>query len=257
MSTAAQRWREGLDAWAVPEQIIGAAEENPWLHPPELFAVPEIVSASPSNDRAREALPDRGAVLDVGCGAGRAAFALTPPASHVIGVEHQANMLERFEQNATKRRVTCQVVHGDWPEVAEVTPSADVVTAHHVVYNVNDVVPFLRALQEHAHHRVVLELPHLHPLSSLNAAWQHFWQLERPEGPTSRNLLAVLDEMHIDAHSLDWRAPVRTTLTLDETAHFTRIRLCLPGARESEVYDFLAQHPVPLERALTTVWWDI
>ncbi len=142
MNSAAERWRQSLEAWSIPVEILEVAEESPWIHPVELFLVPDVIESTPSHDRAREALHEGGSVLDVGCGAGVAAFALTPPASLVIGVDQQPQMLDEFRANAERREVACETYEGSWPKVAEETPSADVVTAHHVVYNVGDILPF-------------------------------------------------------------------------------------------------------------------
>ncbi|HUZ39858.1 MAG TPA: class I SAM-dependent methyltransferase [Acidimicrobiales bacterium] len=256
MSSAADHWRQSLDAWALPKGVLAGAEESPWIHPLELFMVPDVIESSPSHERAREALLKGGSVLDVGCGAGVAAFALTPPARLVIGVDQQSQMLAEFRANAEKRGVACETYEGSWPEVAEGTPSADVITAHHVVYNVGDIVPFLRSLDDHARARVVLEMPDHHPLSPMSAAWRHFWQLERPQGPTSSDLVDVLEEIGIGAHRQTWSGALRTEQNLGRTAHFMRIRLCLPHEREDEVREFLVAHPASPERALSTIWWD-
>ncbi len=253
---AADRWRAALEAWAIPEEILASAPESPWIHPPVLFDVPTTIESSPSHDRARDATPAGGTVLDVGCGGGIAAFALTPPAAHVIGVDHQVEMLSMFRANAHDRGVSVETIEGFWPAVAPRTPIADVVTAHHVVYNVADVVPFLTALDDHARVRVVLEMPNHHPLAGLTPAWRHFWAIDRPTGPTPDDLLAVLEQMGIDASSTSFEGPLRTETDLDQAAHFTRIRLCLPASRESEVRDFLEANPAPPTRALTAIWWD-
>jgi SAM-dependent methyltransferase len=256
VTSAAQHWRHSLEAWAIPNEIVAAAEESPWIHPVELFLVPDVIESTPSHERAREALRIGGSVLDVGCGAGIAAFALAPPSSEVIGVDQQAAMLEEFRTNAALRGVTCSTIEGLWPSVADEAPSADVVTAHHVVYNVSDIVPFLRALDEHARSRVVLELPDRHPLSPMSAAWQHFWQLDRPLEPTSSDLVNVLEEMGIHAHRESWRGALRAEQNLDKAAHFMRIRLCLPASREDDVREFLVANPTEPTRALCTIWWD-
>jgi len=256
VTTAAERWRQSLAAWALPDYILSSAEESPWIHPPALFQVPETIEPSPSHDRASEAVREGSTVLDVGCGGGIAAFALTPPASHVIGVDYQTEMLAMFEVNAVKHGVACQTVEGLWPAVAAVTPSADVVTAHHVVYNVDDIVPFVRALDDHARVRVVLEMPDHHPLASMSEAWRHFWQLERPAGPTPSDLIDVLAEMGIHARREQWSGAMRVGQNLEQTAHFARIRLCLPASREGEVRDFMATQPESPKRKLSTIWWD-
>ena len=256
MTSAAQNWRRALDAWALPDKIVNTAPQNPWIHPPVLFEVPERIQPSPSHERALELLSPGDTVLDVGCGGGIAAYALTPPATHVIGVDHQPEMLVMFSANADKYGVTCETVEGIWPSVANRTPEADVVTAHHVVYNVADIVPFLLALDGHARYRVVLEMPDHHPLASMSEAWHHFWELERPHGPTSSDLLDVLREIGINAECEQWRGSMRVEQNPDQAAHFMRVRLCLPDSREGEVRDFLDTHQAPAARELTTIWWD-
>jgi SAM-dependent methyltransferase len=254
---AAERWRHDLAAWAIPDEILSGAPESPWIHPPVLFDVPHDIVASPSHQRARDVLSDGATVLDVGCGGGVAAFALTPPATHVIGVDNQTAMLEMFSVNALARHVTCETFAGLWPEVAPSVPSADVVTAHHVVYNVSDIGDFLRALSDHATRRVVLEMPQLHPLASLSGAWRHFWQLDRPTTPTHVDLLEVLTEGGIDPSVECWSGPMRVPRDLEQAAHFTRIRLCLAASRESEVLEYLLQNPTSEVRELATIWWDV
>lgn len=256
-ASAADAWRRDLEAWAIPPSILSQASESPWIHPPVLFEIPDVIESSPSHERAREVLSAGASVLDVGCGGGIAAFALVPPAALVVGVDHQSEMLEMFSCNADERGVAVQTFEGFWPAVAENVPRADVATAHHVVYNVGDIVPFLAALQEHATRRVVLELPQRHPLSTLSSAWQHFWQLERPSGPTPADLVAVLAEMGVEATTEYWSGSMRAEQDLDQAAHFTRIRLCLPEEREAEVRDFLRDNPAPRTRELATIWWDV
>jgi SAM-dependent methyltransferase len=254
--SAAERWRHALEAWAIPESILAQAEDSPWIHPPVLFDVPEVIAPSPSHDRAREALSQEASVLDVGCGGGVAALALVPEVKTVIGVDHQPEMLAMFRRNAAARSLAVQTIEGYWPDVADQAPVCDVVTAHHVVYNVGDIAPFIRALDAHARNRVVLELPTRHPLANMDEAWRFFWGLERPSAPTPDDLMEVLGEVGIAASQQQWKGPIRAACDLDQAAHFLRIRLCLPASREGEVRDFVAARPEPTERPLATIWWD-
>lgn len=41
---------------------------------------------------------------------------------------------------------------------------------------------------------------------------------------------------------------MRVEQNLDQAAHFTRIRLCLPESREDEVREFLESHQAPAAR---------
>jgi hypothetical protein len=103
---------------------------------------------------------------------------------------------------------------------------------------------------------VVLELPDHHPLSTMSEAWRFFWQLGRPDDPTASDLIDVLNELGVDAHREQWHGAMRAAPSLDEAAHFTRIRLCLPSSREDEVREFLARQPDPSARELSTIWWE-
>lgn len=252
-----EKWARSLAEWAIPQEILDKAQTSPWIHPPVLFQVPEEIKLTISHTRAFEVLPAGGSVLDVGCGGGVAAFALTPPASHVIGVDHQSEMLEMFADNAKKRGITYEVYEGFWPQMASQVPAADVVVSHHVVYNVADIGPFLRELNSHARSRVVIEMPTCHPLTNLSGAWKHFWNLERPTNPTPEDLIAVLEEIGINARVQYWSGQLRDRLDIDQDSEFMRVRLCLPPERLPEVREYLLANPLPSQRELATIWWDI
>lgn len=257
----ADQWAHDLAAWRIPDEILATAPRSPWIHPVELFRAPdEPVPDSPSHARARERLNVGGTLLDVGSGGGRATFAVAPPAATVTGVDHQQGMLDAFAEAAQRRGLRHAEILGDWPDVADRTPTADFVVCHHVVYNVADLVPFLRALDTHALRRVVLELPQRHPLAAMAPLWRHFWRLERPDGPTSSDALAVILETGHDAHLETWQEdPSARTLNGLPTAQqveFMRIRLCLTPDRDAELAEVMAAAP-QAPRHLATIWWDV
>jgi SAM-dependent methyltransferase len=254
---AAQKWKSDLEAWAIPKEIIEQAPESPWIHPPALFQIPQLIDLTPSHQKAFDALPDGGSILDIGCGGGIAAFAMGSKAHLVIGVDHQSEMLQMFTDNANQRHIDSKVYEGFWPEIENIVETADVAVAHHVVYNVQEIVPFIKAMSTHARKRVVLEMPQLHPLSNLSEAWKYFWKLDRPENPTPQDLMNVLGELGINAHLLLWEGNLRQERNLEDAVRFTRVRLCLPESRDSEIREFLENHP-PIEvRPLATIWWDV
>jgi SAM-dependent methyltransferase len=254
--SAVEKWRNDLASWAIPQEILDQAEIAPWIHPPALFQIPEKIWDSPSHQRAREAMPEGGTVLDIGCGGGIASFAITPPAAHAIGVDHQREMLNMYEKNASDRNVKSEVFEGFWPSIADQVPAADVVAVHHVVYNVGDIEPFIKELNKHARRRVVIELPAVHPMSSWSPGWKHFWNIVRPVSPTADDFMSVLSELGIDAHKEDFTGEILLDKQLEEAADYTRIRLCLPKERLDEVREFLEKNPSPTSRSLSVVWWD-
>jgi SAM-dependent methyltransferase len=255
-NAAAEKWKVDLASWAIPQEILEQAEVAPWVHPPALFALPEEIKDSPSHVKAREALSSKGTVLDIGCGGGVATFAIAKHGNHVIGVDHQAEMLEMYSQNAKVRNIDSEVHEGFWPAIAEQVPVAEVVTVHHVVYNVGDIEPFLKALNSHASKRVVIELPLVHPMTSASAGWEHFWKLVRPTSPNADDLLVVLNEMGISATIEKFSADFPLDQSADEIAERTRVRLCLPPSRLNEVKDFILDHPFVTKRDLAVIWWD-
>ena len=201
-------------------------------------------------------MPQGGSVLDIGCGGGVGAFAITPPAAHAIGVDHQQEMLDLFSQNARERGATSETFLGMWPNLADVTPIADVVTVHHVAFNVGDIVPFLKACDSHARKRVVLEVPIVHPMSNMNEGWKHFWNVTRPTVPAAKDLIDVLREMGIQANIEYFSGEILLDKAVEDATKYLRIRLCLPPDRQGEVDAFFAENPQPRSRELAVIWWD-
>jgi SAM-dependent methyltransferase len=253
----ARSWREGLESWAIPQAILDQAPQRPFVFPAEMFAAPPpgVFEPGGSTRIAAAALAGGGVVLDVGCGGGAAAFALTPPATELIGTDRQPDMTALFAQTAAARGIPAQVFPGVWPAIADQVPAADVVVSHNVLYNVPNIVEFCVALTSHALRRVVIEITEFHPQTNRAPLWKHFWNLERPTEPTAWIAQAALAEAGIDVQAertlgterdRDRASPV-------EAAFWTR-QLCLPSDREPEVAGLIADVEFPPERV--TLWWD-
>jgi SAM-dependent methyltransferase len=256
---AAERWGELLAGWAIPTSIVDQAPESPWRHDVDAFAVDDTLDADTISARwAREVLPPRGGtVLDVGCGGGRSALPLVPPATELIGVDRTGAMLDEFVLAAETAGVARRTIHGDWPAVAPVTPVADVVICHHVVYDVGDIVPFLLALTDHARLAVVIEMPVRHPMSAWSAAWRHFWEVERPDGPTHLDLVAVLRSLGLDPEVAIGPRRAMSTAAADPASLVgtARRRLCLHAERDAELATWLDQHPPEWVTDVATIRW--
>ncbi|MDQ3979682.1 MAG: class I SAM-dependent methyltransferase [Actinomycetota bacterium] len=259
MGDAERRWAEALAAWEIPEEIRRQAPADPWQLNPSLFRqrdAEEPPPDTPSRRRALEVLPDGGTVLDVGVGAGGASLPLAPPAGLVVGVDEDPRMLEAFAAAADERGVAHREVHGRWPDVAGDAPVAEVVMSHHVFYNVPDLAPFALALTEHARRRVVVEISERHPVAATNPLWKEFWGIDRPEGPTADDALAVLAEAGLSPEvERDERPAWRRSRDPQGMAYLTR-RLCLPPERQPEVERALARLGEPSTRRVVTLWWE-
>ena len=261
LGSAAQQWQSDLAAWVIPDEILKQAQQSPWIHPVEMFTVDEEVPDSPSHARAREALTgsSQRELLDIGCGGGRATMALADVVSLATGVDSSAPMLQAYAEAARVRGVRVQTIEGGWPDVADITPGADVVVCHHVVYNVAQIVPFLQALHDHARRRVVLELPTRHPLTSMNPLWEHFWGLQRPTRPTAADLVTIAEAMGFAPQLEVWQDAqwgARVALPEQDRVRYARIRLCLTEDRDAEIAAALLQQQDAQPREVATVWWD-
>src|SRR6266480_4065567 len=210
------RWREDLAAWAIPERITAAVAESPWVLPRQVFARRadrlRHDPGGPSFERAWEALDPPGSLVDVGSGAGAACLPLAPRTTALTAVDADDEMLGLLAGRAGEAGLAARVVNGQWPGIGGQVGPADVVTCHHVVFNVPDLGPFLDALTGHARRRVIVETAAAHPLTSLNPLWLRFHGLKRPKGPTAAD-----------------------TGSMAELVEVTRRRLCLPPERAGEV----------------------
>jgi len=241
---ALQRWREQLDGWAIPSEILAAAPESPWGYPVGLFRSRARRAgsrpATPSNLEAARSMPEGGSVLDVGAGAGAASLPLAGLAGRLVAVDESPAMVASFLNAADAAGVPAEAVEGRWPEVAGRVGPADVVVCHHVLYNVADLAPFALALTGHARRRVVAELTDRHPLAGLRPLWRRFHDLDRPTGPGADDAVAALGAAGLEVDRQDWEQPDRFGFDdFDELVAFTRRRLCLPAARDPEVAEAL------------------
>lgn len=271
MGEALGRWREQLEAWALPDEILDGAPESPWGFPPELFAQRaqrvDAAPDTPSRRRAQEALAGDGTVLDVGAGGGAASLPLAPPARRIVAVDPSAELLAAFGALADDRGIELETVEGSWPEVAPDVEPADVVVCHHVLYNVSVLAPFADALSGHARRRVVVEITREHPLAWMNDLWRRFHGLDRPLGPTAGDAEAALREAGIRARREDFEVEASSGDFRDRAGAvaLARRRLCLPADRDDEVAEALGGRlwdasgrwsAAPRTRLLTTLWWE-
>jgi len=257
---ANRQWAAALDLWAIPDDLVAAAAETPYFFSHAVFSAAADAALDRADDTvsdavAKEALPDGGAVLDVGVGAGAASLRL--PAGHVIGVDPDGELLEAFTARAARRGMRSTAIEGAWPDVEARTPPAHVALSHHVVYNVADLAGFATALTAHAERRVVIELTSVHPMTWLAPYWKAMHGIRQPDRPTVDDAVALLTGLGFDVRQQRWRRPVQM-IGENDAAAVARIarRLCLPADRHHELARVLAQDPPPRERDVVTLWWE-
>jgi len=264
------RWRDDLAAWAIPEHILAGVAESPWVLPAQVFTRrADKLSAEPAGrsfEREWAALDPPGTVLDVGSGPGAASLPLAPRTTQLFAVDSSRQMLDLLSERAAARGLPVTTVHGSWPESGGQVPAADLVTCHHVLYNVPGIEAFLSALTEHARRLAVVEIAVAHPLSSLNDLWLRFHGLARPDRPTSDDVLAILTAMGVRFGAERWsRGGGPDYPTMAELVDVTRRRLCLPPDRADDVATALVEsgvdpaHPKDLGSSgsdVMTIWWN-
>jgi SAM-dependent methyltransferase len=267
MPTAADRWRDQLAEWAIPPEILAHAPESPWTFSVDVFARradAAVATDTPSSRAAKEALPTGGSVLDVGCGAGAASLPLAERAGRITGIDTSAGMLDAFRAKAEAAGVETFTVEGQWPDVADRTPAADVVVCHHVFYNAPDLSEFAGRLSDHARRRVVVELTQAHPRKSRNPLWLRFHGLHRPEGPTAHDALSVLREAGIEPQRFHWVPQAGIGFaSFEALVASLRKELCLTEDHDPEIGEAVVGWvdeqdgtfrfpPSPL----VTLWWE-
>jgi len=272
--SAVARWGEDLRARAIPQAILNAAPESPYGFPADLFRRRAEAAASgpetPTTRRALEALPEGGSVLDVGCGAGATSLPLASRAGRIVGVDGQQDMLAAFSAGAKAAGVAdVAALQGFWPEVSARSPHADAVVCGHVLYNVAELEPFVRALAEHARVRVVLEITARHPLAWMNDLWERFHGLLWPDGPNEAAAASALGELGFTPRResrLDGGDRGGGFERREDAVALIRRRLCLPSKRDAEIAaalgDRLRRHEDlwssgPPEQEIVTLWWDV
>jgi hypothetical protein len=258
--SAESRWREALASWAIPDEILRQAPEDPWKLPVALFEVGENHSLTQSHRRALDALNPGDDVMDVGAGRCAMSLPLRPPARRIIAIDGSADMLENSPADAT--------IVGRWPDVAAEAGTAEVVVCGHVLYNVPDLGPFVMALDRAATRRVVVEITDSHPRKRPleRELWQHFWGLQRPTGPTWKEAVAVIHDCGIDPSVDHGQTGERGGFGhLDDLVAWMRRTVCLDASRQDEVREIVMRFAVEGNgrwqlsgepRKLTTIWWD-
>lgn len=134
--------------------------------------------------------------LDIGAGAGRYALPLALRVGHVIAVEPSAGMRQALHAGIEEHGLdNVRVVAATWPEAFEELgplPVADTALIAHVGYDIEDIGPFLDAMEAASRTRCVAMLADASPSSVVDALWPPIHGEERVALPAMPELLALL-----------------------------------------------------------------
>jgi len=266
---AAARWRELLEAWALPPDLLASVPDSPYEWPAGLWrrGGTEPAPETPTARAVSALLPPGGWLLDVGAGTGRASLWAAARGYPVTAVEPNPKMAATLREEASRAGLAVRLIEGAWPEVAPRVGRSDVALAAHVVYDVADLAPFLRALHEAARAGVVLEAGERHPWSGLARYYRALHGLERPDGPSADLLVEVVQEvLGVSPQVERWAGRDRLRFAdLQEMVDLYRRRLLVPVERAGEVADLLGPDVVEEdgwlslrdERGVVTLSWPI
>lgn len=265
--SAAARWRKLLEAWALPADLLAAVPDSPYEWPAGLWrrGTRESEADTPTVRAVAGWLPPGGSLLDVGAGTGRASLPFAARGYPVTAVECNPQMAAVLREEAAAAGLKVRLLEGSWPQMAPEAGHHDVALASHVVYDVADIEPFLRALHGAARAGVVLEAGERHPWSGLAEYYRVLHGLERPAGPTAQLLVEVVREvLGVSPQAERWTGRRRLRFAdLQELVDLYRRRLLIPVERAAEVADLLAPDIVEEDgwlslrddHGVVTAWW--
>ncbi|HZS01315.1 MAG TPA: methyltransferase domain-containing protein [Chloroflexota bacterium] len=129
--------------------------------------------------------------LDVGAGGGRYALPLTLRAREVIALDQSESMLDVLRAGMAEYGIAnVRVVQARWP-IAE-PPAADVALIAHVGYDIENMGPFLDAMERAARRACVALLAQRRPTWVADQLWPAVHGVERAALPALPEFLALL-----------------------------------------------------------------
>jgi hypothetical protein len=141
-------------------------------------------------------------LLDVGGGAGRLSLPLASRCRAVVCVDPSPAMGEVFETAVSDAGITnARFVSGTWPEVNDV--EGDVALVAHVTYFVTAIVRFIERLNEATRRRVLIGTRSVAAPNQIAPIFELVRGEEMAPVPGPQQLLAVLNQMGIDATVID------------------------------------------------------
>lgn len=147
----------------------------------------------------QEVLP-ADSVLDVGAGTGRFTIALAPYVRSITAIEPNASMLSYLQRDIDEQGLkNISTLHTTWQDTPD-TLTADIVVCSHVLYPIEDIVPFLAKLRAATRRVCYIYMRAIHMDAVLGDLWRHFHGDEQQLSPSYIHALDVLYDMGIYAN---------------------------------------------------------
>ncbi len=129
-------------------------------------------------------------LLDIGAGGGRLALPLALVCREVIAIDPSPGMLDVMRAGMAEHGIAnVRVVDGRWPASG---PRGDVALISHLGYDVEDIGPFLDAMEAAAERLCVAVLLEQPPPTEADRLWPDVHGVERAALPSLREFLALL-----------------------------------------------------------------
>jgi SAM-dependent methyltransferase len=272
-----ERWRRTVAARREQHDAVCAADgrttDDYWARRAEgyrKFVQQSWEGRDPFIESILRHLRPEDTVLDVGAGTGRHAIPLARDAERVLAVEPSAAMLRFLREDADAEGLgNVDVIEGAWPDIAGDVPEADIVISAHVLYPIEDVVPFLEALDAHARRFCFLNLMAQQPWFDRIGLWEAVHGEDRLPQPTYIDAVNVLHQLGCYANvEVEWVETPRLFENLEDAidrfAESVAVgeneekRVALEAAlRERLEREPDGRYAFPIRTyPIATVWWE-
>jgi hypothetical protein len=178
--------------------------------------------------------------LDIGAGAGRYALPLALHVRRVIAVEPSSGMRRALRTGLGEHGIeNVRIVPVAWPEALEELgplPAADTAFIAHVGYDIEQIGPFLDAMEAAARTRCVAVLTDASPASVADPFWPLVHGESRVALPALPDLAALLQARGRTAEVVMVERSLRTFDSVDALTAFLRRQLFIAEGREKDIH---------------------
>jgi hypothetical protein len=178
--------------------------------------------------------------LDIGAGAGRYALPLALVVREVIAVEPSAGMRGALRTGMGEHGISnVRVIAGSWPEAAERLgglPAADISLIAHVGYDIENIGPFLEAMEAATRERCTAVLTDRSPASVADPFWPVVHGEARVPLPALPDLLEVLHSRGRETEVVRVERPPRTFDSVPALTAFLRRQLFIAEGGDKDLH---------------------